>query len=180
MKCWGYGNQGQLGNNASVTSTTPVDVANLTGITRISVGGNHTCAVKSDATLWCWGDNPAGQLGTDDTTPRQVPSAVVMTGMTGATQVAAGWNHTCALLADKTVACFGRNADGQLGDGTDQDRMTPAVVQGLSNVTGLVAGESHTCARIEGGDVRCWGRNDFGQLGDGTMNGRMLPAAAVR
>lgn len=80
----------------------------------------------------------------------------------GITQLAAGFRHTCALLSDGTVRCWGNNDDGQLGDGTITDRPRPVVVAGLSNVTAISAGQDHTCARRANGDLLCWGKNQFG------------------
>ena len=84
-----------------------------------------------------------------------------------ATAVAAGDSHTCALLANGAVSCWGQNNSGQLGDGTLTNRTTPATVSGLSGATAVTAGGYHTCALLGDGTVRCWGSNLFGQLGNG-------------
>jgi alpha-tubulin suppressor-like RCC1 family protein len=93
-----------------------------------------------------------------------------------ATEIAAGFYYTCALMEGGGVKCWGYNTQGQLGDGTNTEHSIPADVYGLtSGVKGITAKESHTCALMEGGNVKCWGNNIFGELGDGTTNSRLIP-----
>jgi alpha-tubulin suppressor-like RCC1 family protein len=86
-------------------------------------------------------------------------------GLQGVTAVAAGWEHSCAVLNDGTVRCWGANDQGQLGDGTNEDRSEPVPVVGVSGAVGLTLGLEHSCAWTREGEVWCWGRNDFGQAG---------------
>ena len=106
-------------------------------------------------------------------------SAQNLEPLTNVQQVAAGENHTCALLNSGEVYCWGRNDSGQLGDGTTSERLTPVAVSELSGVTAITAGYSHTCALLIGGEVRCWGYNGRGQLGDGTATFRPFPAPVL-
>ena len=91
------------------------------------------------------------------------------------TAVTAGFYHTCAVLADNSVKCWGYNLSGQLGDGTTSDNTNPVSVSGISTATAVTAGRFHTCALLADNSVKCWGRNNEGQLGDGTTTNRSTP-----
>ena len=147
------------------------------GVSPLALGDSHTCALKNDGTVNCWGWNPFGQLGDGTTTDRTTPTTVP--GLTGVVALATGEVHTCALKTDGTVSCWGRNTSGQLGDGSLVDRTSPVSVTGLTGVTALEAGGSFTCALKTDGTVRCWGRNTWGQLGDGTTTNRTTPTAVL-
>lgn len=140
------------------------------GRSTLSSGLDHSCAVREDGTVWCWGNNESGQLGDGSTLVR--PHAVRVVGLDDAVAVAAGSGHTCALRRDGTAVCWGRNRYWQIGDGTEEDRTTPALVRGLSGATAIVAGGAHTCAIASNGRVACWGNNQQGQLGLGDRRSR--------
>jgi prepilin-type N-terminal cleavage/methylation domain-containing protein len=144
------------------------------GVTQVAAGGGYGCAVASGAAK-CWGKNTNGQLGDGTTANRTTP--VQITGLTsGVTAVTAGESHACALLTTGAVKCWGKNTNGQLGDGTLTQSTTPVQVSSLtSGVTAIAAGGSHTCALLTTGAVRCWGLNTNGQLGDGTTTQRTTP-----
>jgi len=149
--------------------------ANAAGIRKIAAGGYHTCVLTAGGGIKCWGGNWDGQLGDGTTTERHTPMGVSGLG-SGVTTIAAGWYHTCALTAGGGVKCWGYNASGQMGDGTNTDRHTPVNVSGLgSGVAAITAGDGHTCALTTGGAVKCWGYNEFAQLGDGTTTNRLTP-----
>jgi alpha-tubulin suppressor-like RCC1 family protein len=131
VKCWGYNDNGQLGDGsaASVTPrTTPVDVSTLSsGVTAISTGSYHTCALLSTGAAKCWGKNTSGRLGNGSNTASLTPVSV-STLSSGVIAIAAGERHTCAVLNTGAVKCWGYNVSGQLGDGSTTQSFTPVGV----------------------------------------------------
>jgi len=99
---------------------------------------------------------------------------VIVSGLPKVVRIASGW-HTCAVVADGRVACWGRNAYGQLGDGTTTRQLKPVWVAGLNDAADVAVGDSSTCVLTRDGRVLCWGENSYGQLGDGTTASRMHP-----
>ncbi len=177
VECWGWNDDGELGDGTTTDSDTPVAVSSLTsGVTAISAGYGHTCAVTSGAAV-CWGDNKDGELG--DGTDTQSDTPVAVSGLSsGVTAISASNGHNCALTSAGGVKCWGYNSDGELGDGTTTDSDTPVAVTGLSSgVTAITAGEDHTCAVTTAGAAECWGANEYGQLGDGTTTASDTPVA---
>jgi len=166
VRCWGTNFVGQLGNGTiGGGSAVPGAVQNLSGVAGLAAGGFHNCAILSDRTVQCWGRNQDGQLGNgNNTTDAGTPQ--VVSGLGGVTALAGGGYHTCALLTDASVRCWGRNDRGQLGDGTTTSRSTPVVVSGMTNALQITAGLYHTCALLGDGTVQCWGQNDSGQVGN--------------
>jgi alpha-tubulin suppressor-like RCC1 family protein len=180
--CWGDNSDGQLGDGTTTGRLTPVAVSGLaSGVVAVAAGADHTCAVTSGGALQCWGRNDYGQLGDGTTTARLTPATVSGLG-SGVLAVAASADHTCAVTSGGAVWCWGYNVNGELGDGTTTQRLTPVAVSGLgSGVVAVAAGGpwaySHTCAVTSGGAVQCWGYNYYGQLGDGTQTRRTTPTA---
>jgi alpha-tubulin suppressor-like RCC1 family protein len=174
VRCWGGGGAGQLGNGVTGHSTTPVAVSNLTDVAGLGSGMGNTCAVTAASEVWCWGDNGRGQLGDGTTTSSAVP--VQVSGITDALDVSSSLGgHTCAVRLGGSVDCWGRNDEGQLGDGTTTDATTPVAVSGLSTAETVSTGNLSTCALRSDDTVACWGRNDEGQLGDGTTTDSGAP-----
>ena len=174
IRCWGDNFDGKLGT----TGSPPLSVA-VTGIDNavlVTAGENHTCALLSDQTVKCWGSHAFGQLGTGTNIPNSA-TPVVVAGLSGVDDLAAGGLHTCAVLSDHTVKCWGSNANVELGDGTTNDANAPVT----SNATGVrvKSGGFHTCVLGEDGLLSCWGSNDFGQLGAGSNEAMSTSALEV-
>lgn len=132
----------------------------------LAAGSNHSCAISTSGALKCWGSNGSGKLG-DDTTDDHSAAVSVQGLAAGAVAVGCGDIHTCALLSNGSVSCWGGNNVGQLGDGSNAGHKTANPVSGLgSGVIALAVGKEFACAIVAGGNVKCWGANDVGQLGD--------------
>jgi alpha-tubulin suppressor-like RCC1 family protein len=163
VQCWGYGGDGELGNSAFGNSNVPVPVSNLTGVTAVATGGDHSCAVAGGG-VQCWGSNADGQLGNNSTMNSNVP--IPVPGLSsGVTAVGAGDSHSCVVKGGG-VLCWGRNTEGELGNNSQNNSLVPVQVSGLtSGVAAVVAGDYHTCALTTAGAVQCWGWNSYGQGG---------------
>jgi alpha-tubulin suppressor-like RCC1 family protein len=178
IRCWGLNDSGQLGNGTrGNTSSTPVSVTGILGATAVAAGAYHTCALFPDGTIQCWGRNDSRQLGDPATTADSSTVPVRVSGITTATALVSVGFHSCALLADGTVRCWGQNDSGQLGDGTVVNSATPVTVSGISGVAAIAVGGWHSCALLGNGTVRCWGQNIYGQLGNGTFVNSPMPTA---
>ena len=193
VNCWGDNTNGELGNlPALASSQLAVSVCNvldcstnLTGVKAIAAGPSHNCVIFMGAdTLLCWGLSTNGRVGSGDSVTYKQPTSVCKTGsvsggdctsFNSAVAVTAGGAHSCALIADGTVWCWGSDSSGQLGNGsTTADQLNPVQVctalncstKLTSGVAALAAGDSHTCALMTAGTVKCWGDDAVGQLGN--------------
>jgi alpha-tubulin suppressor-like RCC1 family protein len=180
VKCWGDNSVGQLGNGGGANRNTPVSVSGLADVAQVAVGAAHACARRNDGgSVVCWGANSSGQLGDGTTTSRSTPVAV--TGITNATDIAAGESHTCARLATNAIVCWGDNISGQLGNGnTGTDSSVPVFVTGATSIVSgaaIAVGNAHACVRTSSATLACWGRGNSGQLGVGTLSDSNVPVA---
>jgi alpha-tubulin suppressor-like RCC1 family protein len=154
-------------------------VTELSGVTQVAACGYFSVALRSDGTVWAWGDNRGGQLGRGTTSNHEVTPARVR-GLARVTKISAGGSFVLALRSDGTVRAWGDNRRGQLGNGTTASSPVPVKVAGLSGVTGISAGFDASIATRASGisaitSVWTWGGNDVGQLGDGTLTSRSNP-----
>jgi alpha-tubulin suppressor-like RCC1 family protein len=182
VRCWGNGGQGRLGhgNEQSVgDDETPAAVAPVSlgpGRTAraIAAGDFHTCATLDDGSMRCWGFGASGQLGNgatanvgDNETPAAAGVVALPPGRS-AVALAGGSGHTCAILDDAGVRCWGFGANGRLGYGSTADTSTPGGPVNLGpgrTAVAIGAGDAHTCATLDTGGVRCWGFGGGGRLG---------------
>lgn len=169
----------QTGADGDPTLTAVPEFNTGMAIPRIAAGHFHTCALRSNGTVACWGENSHGELGNGTNIDTTTPTDVV--GLSGVIDLASTAAHTCALLRNGTAQCWGRNNEGQLGDGgaAFPESTTPVTVAGLSGITAIATASKSTCAVHESGGVYCWGVNDYGQLGDGTLVDHATPAAVT-
>jgi alpha-tubulin suppressor-like RCC1 family protein len=176
IKCLGDNQFGQLGNGTTSGTNIPTDVSGITTANTLALGYFHACALLSTGGIKCWGDNLLGKLG-DGSGVTSTTTPVDVTGISTATLVTAGNNHTCALITGGSIRCWGDGLSGQLGDGSNtSETSTPVTVSNISNAISVSAGSAHTCALVSGG-VQCWGKNDFGQLGNGSASNANVPVA---
>ncbi len=179
VQCWGRNNDGQLGIDRTSERLVPTPVATLNSDARaVGAGSFHGCALTTGGIVKCWGANNQDQIG--DGTQRNRPIAVEVQGLgSDVRQLSVGHDHACAIVANRSVRCWGANFDGRLGDGTELNRGTAVPVLGLGGpVAAIAQGQTHGCALLESGAVRCWGVNEHGQLGTGN-NATSLSAVAV-
>lgn len=180
-RCWGRNQSGQLGVGTTIAqSTVAVQPVGLgAGVTDIVNGGVHACAVQNGG-VKCWGLNTAGQVGNGTATPA-VNSPASAIGISTAVGVAAGGAHSCALLSNGSVSCWGLNQEGELGIGnqTLNNVTTPTALTGLTGQVEIRSGVQHVCAL--GGDetIRCWGINTYGQLGSGDTIRQFSPVLVL-
>jgi alpha-tubulin suppressor-like RCC1 family protein len=193
---WGSNEAGQLGdpaiatctNQANGESNSPAQVGGLTGVVAIAAGDEHSLALKSDGTVWAWGDNSYGELGAYSTSSCGSHSfsttPVQVSNLTNVVAIAAGNAHSLAIRADGTVWAWGDNRDGQLGNTTTQTcygpltdpcSTTPVQVTGLAGATSIAGGYYFSLAVRSDGTAWAWGFNGYGQLGDGTTTDSTNP-----
>jgi len=182
--CWGYNAFYQLGDRTKSVKDTPVQVLGVDGsgylsdVADVGVGVSYVCAVKTDGTVYCWGNNASGQLGIDSATssmgyPTQVLGTEGSGYLSDVADISVGSSHVCAVKTDGTVYCWGSNTGGALGiDSATSSMGYPVQVVGvgasgyLTDISEIGSGSAATCAVDSDGDVYCWGNNASGELGD--------------
>jgi len=199
MVCWGTNSHGQLGQGsvstignraaATVAATPTIDMGTGRSVIAMSAGDLHTCALLDNATVKCWGASANGRIGSGNTfdigdEPNEVGNALIAIDFgegLGAVAVSAGGSHTCVLLSNAHLKCFGDGTDGRLGYGNQNNlgdgsgemgNALPTVDLGTGrSVLAVSAGVAHTCAMLDNAAVKCWGNGGSGRRGSGnTLN----------
>ena len=179
VSCWGSDQANQLGNGPSTDDRAapqpPVTLPSPGTALAIAVGDEHVCALLTSGAVTCWGQDVYGQLGNGSVLTAQVDvpgPAVDLPAPGTATMIAAGQDHTCAVLTGGALSCWGYNGSNKLGDGTSVGQAdSPELTLLTADIAAVVTGENHTCALTTGGQVQCWGDDRDGQAGNGNENG---------
>ena len=136
-------------------------------VVKLAASDDHVCALVSDGGVLCWGDDLYGQLGQPPEAGIVNPTPVVVAHLPAAKSIGAGWYHTCAVLLDGGIECWGRNNLGQLGPDAAPETPTPVRLPVPAAVS-VAGGADHTCALLTSGQVWCWGYDQDGELGNGS------------
>ena len=187
LKCWGQDNHGMLGDGGSnvdtnAPSSNPVNLGTSRTAVGVSTGYYHACALLDDGSVSCWGQGNYGQLGYGGTSPMSTPIQISSLGVARtAVAITSGQEHSCVLLDNGSVSCWGRNSMGQLGygsSGSNTDQSNPILTSSFGNgriAVGISSGDNHNCVILDDGSVSCWGRGADGQLGNGGTSNQNLP-----
>ncbi|MFI5301118.1 MAG: RCC1 domain-containing protein [Polyangiales bacterium] len=172
VDCWDTWPRSSTAKHSSPDRYFPVATPTDPHVLQLAVHDRFACALLSDQTVWCWGENAFGQLGDGTTIAREFPTQVI--GLHDVREVSAGHGHTCAVKHGGAVWCWGRNEHGQLGDGTTTDAHAPKLTA-IGDAVQVACGEAFSCARRGDGSTMCWGSGKQGQNGDVTFGDRSVP-----
>jgi alpha-tubulin suppressor-like RCC1 family protein len=174
--CWGLNDEGQAGQNwVEPAIVEPTRLPGAQFWVDVSAGHDHSCALTHDGAAWCWGDNFTGQLGSGDTFAKSF-QPVRVASSEAFTKVVAGYYQSCALAESGRMLCWGRNDEGQIGDGSTENRLTPVQVDGDLTFRALGGGDAFMCGITTQGSTWCWGSNRNGEQGDPALPNQYVPA----
>lgn len=184
LYCWGNNTEGQLAQDdpfpgAGVNSALPLQVGSNSDWKSVSSGQGHTCGVRLDGSLWCWGRNLGGELGLGAGSLGQIRVPTRVGVASDWLVVAAGQNHTCGVRAPGRLHCWGDNSHFQLGFVGMDVAFEPTELPSPSDVAQISVDTFHSCATEKGGRLSCWGRNIEGQLGNGTLEASNQAVPAI-
>jgi hypothetical protein len=186
--CWGSNEIAPLGSDLvrfpgdphKVGVLLPAAVAGTVRFVAIAASYQHTCALATDGSVWCWGVNKTGQLGDGTTTTRKTPVRVAGEQRFKRLATSSPSSHSCALALDGAAYCWGSNDDGQLGNGSKTHSLRPVAVAGGLKFVSISAGRFHTCAVTVDDAVWCWGGGRFDGLGTGAKGGSTVPVRVAQ
>jgi alpha-tubulin suppressor-like RCC1 family protein len=167
VKCWGWNVQGESGASNASFVLTPQVVNGLGFVTALAAGFEHTCAIEQAGNVKCWGADESGELGNDNIGGREI-LPVDAIGVKDAVSIACGEDHTCVVLKDGTMQCWGDGGSGELGQGRNQLSEVAVAVAGVTDARQAAGGKEHTCVATTSHQVKCFGDGRAGQLGNGT------------
>ena len=178
---WGTGGAGTLGNNSTINQSSPVQtISGGNDWKRISFGCSHSAAIKTDGTLWLWGQGICGELGNNTTLNRSSPVQTI-SGGTNWRSVSLGWVHTAAIKTDGSLWLWGRNVDGQLGASSPSAARSSPIqtISGGTNWRSIFAGRAHNISIKTDGTLWSWGCNRYGQLGNNSTTTCYSPVQTI-
>lgn len=180
MACWGSNAHRQLAmEQKSSRVTTPSRVHLPDRVAMISSGQSHTCSLLGDSTVYCWGGNESGESGDENVGDDHADPVPIRLGRR-AVSISTGVHHSCAVLEDGGIECWGINLLGQLGNALAGGSIMPVPVMGIQNAIAIGSGDNHSCAVLASGEVYCWGANDSGQLATSeSLGGSQFTPVAV-
>jgi alpha-tubulin suppressor-like RCC1 family protein len=171
---WGYNRYGQLGDSTSMNRNVPVKIHSIDSIIKISAGQHNSMALRSDSSVWIWGDNNNGQLGFGSRMPMKKPYPVKVNNLEKVIDIVCGARYCLALNYEGIIKAWGKNYNGELGDGTVIDKYTPIQVSSIDNII-KIDGKNHNIAYRSDSTLWTWGRNSKGQLADSLISYSSTP-----
>jgi alpha-tubulin suppressor-like RCC1 family protein/glutaredoxin len=167
LKCWGSNSSGQIGIDTIHDGRAPSIISGIDSVISVSNGSEHICVVLEDGGVACWGNARNGRLGNGFETVAESATPVPVVGINSAISVTSGYQHSCALLKNGTVQCWGENEYGQLGNYSSKNIGLPVSVPSINSAISVSAGERQTCATLQDGSVKCWGNKGHRYLENG-------------
>ena len=183
VKCWGRNNEGQLGRGTTqnLSNDFPTAVTFAGSVVAIAAGAYHSCALLAGGTIQCWGRNNELQVGdATGASPISAPTNIRSFATVPALGIAAGGYHSCAVMSDGTVMCWGDNRNQQVTTGAFASTHTAQTVAGVVSATTVSAGAYHNCALVSGGSAVCWGYNNDGETGTTTNPSNTVAISAMQ
>lgn len=175
-RCWGYNNNGVLGNGTTTMSLTPVVVTSSSSYSQIYVHGSSACAITSTGVLKCWGAGAAGQIGDGAVSDTLTPVTVDFgTSYKSLVKTQYTHNYACGITSTDALKCWGDNSNGQLGDGSTGISTVPITIDSGVGYKLVKSNSLYTCGITLAGVLKCWGSNSSGQLGNDTTNDSYPP-----